>query len=743
MERAPRADAPAAAPARDARLRDDCGGWEPSTALIDAALAPDLLPAEGALRVDALRAGLRLRDDAAARRCAARLEWTWIDRWECARCVDLLVDHVMRPGTEADFEEFRSYIGSVELGRYFGALPKAPPPDEWAVDPVAAIGQMHRVAKAEHIPDYLALADRIPGVADTAWSDVSLLGMWNDAFREEIQRGWLRRSGVAPPVGEPQAVGLSPSLAACLRRDFLDPAPQRDPPLDPPPDPSVDPSTPPPPARPQGTMSDWDRRWLWESSPSPADTSLLAELSGVGDPHEGTVSGAALMLLGRMGDAASEAALRERVDIRAESIGDDVARMALARRGDGEYADVVEEAARGGDAILLALLMEAYPKRARTLIEDAVVRGTDTDAANVLDALAKFVPPGAWHDWYRLDWRRTSFEGFERLALEARLPAPRLARIGTTIPGCRTRAVALAAARALRAGDLREEDVANSFGEDEAAFLETGAGEELAAALRAFAAAGGQDADAARSWLELLGDPACGRVDLGLVRTPEVRAHLTAEVRKLRGPEPAEGFRSAAMELAVAHGLPEGAAWAFTSADALPDAACDLLLAGDAHGAFLSLLDANPDTPLGDVGEVDHPRVREWLASLRARRHLGHYWYATAQLAAMGDPAARAEWWGAMQDGRYRIVDGGSAFERTLGWRLAETIPFWISELKSQCCRIVTGSEGDIIEDVLGIDDGYTSPFRTYHDRAKELWDSAGGDFVRSRIAGHFVPRPR
>src|SRR5689334_490395 len=72
----------APATSRDARLRDDCGGWEPAPALLDeaanlgdastkAAALATLDAATPAHRIDVLRAGLRLRDDAAARACAA------------------------------------------------------------------------------------------------------------------------------------------------------------------------------------------------------------------------------------------------------------------------------------------------------------------------------------------------------------------------------------------------------------------------------------------------------------------------------------------------------------------------------------------------------------------------------------------------------------------------------------------------------------------------------------------------
>src|SRR5258705_10286820 len=141
-------------PPRDARLLDDVGGWEPTAKHLDAAsnlgdawmktaALAELDASSAAHRIDVLRAGLRLRDVAAAKACAARLTWKQIDRLECARCVDLLIDEVLRPGSEASFEEFRSYVGSVEHARYLRSLPPLP----WVVEPDTALGQMHRIER--------------------------------------------------------------------------------------------------------------------------------------------------------------------------------------------------------------------------------------------------------------------------------------------------------------------------------------------------------------------------------------------------------------------------------------------------------------------------------------------------------------------------------------------------------------------------------------------------------------------
>ena len=120
-----------------------------------------------------------------------------------------------------------------------------------------------------------------------------------------------------------------------------------------------------------------------------------------------------------------------------------------------------------------------------------------------------------------------------------------------------------------------------------------------------------------------------------------------------------------------------------------------------------------------------------------ARRDLGLYWYATGQLAAYGDAAARAEFWQAMTDGRYRIIDESEEFARTLGLDFAATMPHWIRELRSSCCRACNGA-GDPWEDFFDID-GFDTWQRTPADRAQSIWDASGGRFVWSWIADEYV----
>lgn len=725
---------------RDPRLRDDCGGWEPSADLLDAAsklgdptakkdALTELDAATKAWKIDVLRAGLRLRDDAAARACAARLAWQQIDRWECGRCVDLLVEDVMRPGTEADFEEFRSYLGSVELTRYLRALPPLP----WAVVPDQAIGQVHRIALGSHLPDYVELTRHSDeNVADVAWGDISLLGRWNDEHREDVIRREIENAHIpVPGDAPPGAPGLPPMLAAWLRGTYLGPEPAERKPDD-------------------DRVWNEKLRWCWASTPGPRDRELLMALADRCSASPFDAGGVAILLLGRLADPESAECLR-RLAVDDE---EEVAIWALARRGDAAMIERTAAQAIAGEQFALAALMEADPVRARRVVEDALLGHDDAAADEILDALEEFAVPGSWWEPLGFDWRRTSFDGFERKAIEAAPPVMRLARIGVTVPGCRTRALAESVATRLGPGDLVDDRVVGGF-------LETAAPDAFLTALRKIRKAGGDDAALATEWLVAMGDPdtaaavveAPGETewtltDLARSRAPDVVAYLEKRIREERTAE--EGVSTELVAaLAVARGLPEDASPAFSLRETpLPPAAVDAVLDGRPVESLAAVLAAEPDEAHGAVGAVDDPRVRAYLARLRERRDLGLSWYATGQLAVLGDAAARAEFWGAMQDGRYRIIDESEAFERTLGWDIAATMPFWIDQLRSQCCRIVTGMSGDIVEDVLGVRDGFQSPYRTPYRRARDLWESAGGRFVRSRILTRgndprWVPAPR
>jgi hypothetical protein len=748
--RAARAEAEAPAPSR---VLDDRGGWDPADDLLDlaarlgdpatkpAALA-ELAALPGARRIDVLRAGLRLRDDAAARACAARLEWKWIDGWECARCVDLLVGDVLRPGTEADFHELRSYLGSVDLARVFASAPPFP----WAIEPSQVVGQMHRLIRREHAEMFLTGAGLgIPEIDDLMFGEYGATAFArSDAHRDAFQRRAMRDDPASTPTG--------PGLPPIVRRWWREAA-------------AWEPLDDTKPWEPGG----WDVRWMFDSDVSGDDSALLCD--ALARLHHRAVSReTAVLLLGKTRDARSESLLRKLIDDGDSCAWD--ARLALARRGDAAMLDWAEtEAIEDEDA--LATLMEAAPDRARRFLESVLLGDDDARAHRLLERLERFAVPGAMElPAGHPDWRRTSFAGFEAAALAKPLPALRLVRMAVVVPGMRTRRVAAAAAASLTDHDLDPARLRESDGplerlplEDVAAFLETGAPDAFRAKLRDVASGDGPGRETALGWLLSIGDPESapllvanadrlerGEVLVELARTqsPVVRADLERRVKAAQTAGDADDLRRAVIALAVFHGLPEEATYAFETD--FPAGAVEDVLAAKPVDALVRILRALLAQAVSDdegaesvenawrIGAVRDPRVLDWLREVRRRRELGAYWYATSQLAAAGDAAARAEYWKVILDGRYRIIDdAGDEFGRTLGWDLAATLPHWISELETNCCRANVAEH--VLRDTIGFREG--SSARTDVSRAREIWDAAGGRFVRSRIAGHWVPEPR
>lgn len=744
---APRA---AFVPARDPRLREDCGDWVPASDLLDLAARlgdtaskPDALAALDAApvahRIDVLRAGLRLADVAAARACAARLEWKWIDGWECARCVDLLVEDVLRPESEADFDELRSYMGSVDLPRIFANAPPLP----WSVAPAQVAGQMHRLQRPAHAALFLLPDPRLPELLrDTLASEYFATACHlSDANRGVLHQYWYGDAPADTPPG--------PCLPPLIRQwwtvamEWTNELGEK--PWEPHP---------------------WDIRWMLASPVSDADAAMLCD--ALDRLHHRALSrGVAVQLLGKARDERSAAKLRALIS---EDDWGFSARLALARRGDdGMLAWAESEVTTEADFDCLATLMETAPARARRLFDTVLLGDDDAAAHRLLGALERFARPGAidlaiGHP----DWRRTAFDGFEAAAAGASLPALRLGRIALSVPGCRTRRVAAVVASRLTAADLDAEahdddDARSDLDLNElGAFLETGARDVLVRSLRTIAAETGPARDTALCWLASIGDPASAEllvaeidrisasiVALARTKAPVVRANLEGRVKSAQESRDADALRDAVQALAVFHGLPEDASSAFGSD--LTEADVAQVLDGrptDALVAVVARLLPAPDAMdgaagpewAGDVGAVDDPRIREWLREVRRRRDLESYWYATGQLAASGDASARAEMWGVIRDGRYRIVDDASeSFALTLGWDLAATLPHWIAELETNCCRANVAK--GVLRDTLGFSDGATA--RTDVERARATWDAAGGRFVRSRIAERWVPEPR
>jgi hypothetical protein len=318
------------------------------------------------------------------------------------------------------------------------------------------------------------------------------------------------------------------------------------------------------------------------------------------------------------------------------------------------------------------------------------------------------------------------------------MPADRRAFAAVVLPGCRTRAAAERACAEMDDSFFAESERDEGRPSDEIlAFLETAAPASFRTAIRA--RLGGPHRERALYILVTIGDPASGEIlvaefgddpeRLAQSRCAAVIAHLTAACR-------ADGKDQPWEPLIHALGAPRELRWVFLGE--VPPRSRERLFAGDWRGAVLAVLEEQPDIEHGDIGALrGEPAVEAYLRRLRARRDLGLYWYATGQLAAYGDPAARAEFWQAMTDGRYRIIDESEEFARTLGLDFAATMPHWIRELRSNCCRACNGV-GDPWEDFFDID-GYETWQRTPADRAQSIWDASGGRFAWSWVVDEYV----
>ena len=732
------ATTPAVEPARHPDLREDVGGWSPPADLVERALrmrAPAaretaLADLDADTRIDALRAGLRLRDDTAAIACAARLTYHDMSNWECARAVELLLPTFLDEDSESQFHEFRAYLGSVELPELLTTLPPRP----WRYDTGIFFGAMHRVMRGEHLPIYCELARSDDAeVARVALSQTELLQIWNDTHRRESAAVYLGLP--ATVAADSPGDGMDPLLVGLLQMWFVDAAA-----------PEL-----------ESRVSNWVLRWLADARPAADDERFLIELARAGGGDDTRHGAVATILLGLLEGAPSDDYLRART-IDAD---DKMAMLALARRGDKRALSIVEERAAVDEASL-ALLLERDPTRARRVVETVLLGSDSHRAANLLDVVESVTAPAAYDDHYGLRWQTSAFDGFAASALAAEIDAIRLAWIGAVVPGCRTLAIAREAANRLDETFFAEpefEGDAVRYRPNVLAFLEAGAPVQLRRALRRVAADSPSAHDAALSMLLTIGDPDAspelldvaeaeiaaetlydGLLVVARSRGRAVQAFLEEQVR-LAGTQP-ESLSEAIAALATFHGLPrrvsDGGAWE----SPIGASVVEVVLDGRPVDGLAIQLAAHPAEFAFNDGLVNDPRIAAYLQSFRKRRSLKCYWYATGELAAMGDPEARADFWGAMVDGRYRIMDNADKCVRTLGFDLPGTVPFWIGELRSQCCRIVTGGEGDIMDDLFGLDI-YATEFRTSYERVQAHWQAANGEFVWSHFASHYVPAVR
>jgi hypothetical protein len=423
----------------------------------------------------------------------------------------------------------------------------------------------------------------------------------------------------------------------------------------------------------------WAARWLWDE-PLAVDAALLV---AVAKTRLSRVETAAVRAMGFQADEETRTYLRKRRAYRGRDDSRPWVVAALARRDDVSALRELEHRA-AGESAWLGALHDLSPEKAAAVLRAAIL-GADEEAAHAaLDALADTLVTG--DSGLGIVWDRSLFAGVEDAALRSKASGLRLARIGALVPGARTRRLAARAARILR-DDPPDLDLVDAGDVGWRVFLELGAPGLLPVS-------GPEDPDDLHAVAVRFGLP------------PEVA--LTEDLGRRIEEEAWEKF-----ERTVRAGRP---------VDALVD-----------------LLRAHPGEPVWHVGLIDDPRIREHLREVRDRRELDLYHWATTELAMAGDPEAKKEHWAAITAGRYRWVDDSDALDLTLGGDLG-TIPFFLDELESNCCRFA--SVGCVFEDLFGIDPGGLAWHpRTNAVKALRAWWAANeGRLVRSRITGKYVP---
>jgi len=646
---------------------------------------------------------LRSKDPTVAIPCAAARSYEELDAWESERVMELLLPGGCRAGAPGDFDEFRGILGSAELPAQMQYLVRA---RRTAMGKEYIFGQNHRIARRENIPAFLWFA--------RTEDDASLTGVGQ--LYMPINSTYDPSQYVKDPGGL-RGPGLPPALREWLKPD-------------------TDLWVP---------CGLW---WLNEVTPLESDAPALLDFARWAFHPGGDENSraAAVRVLGRVHDAASERLLRE-VAARTWPPGycyatgkglPLLALASLARRG---HPDALGALAEYEPEPWMALgpLLEAAPGfatawlRARLLDPGAFEEGCET----LRQTLRELSPQGV-----RLDG--TLFAGFAEAAIASKLDGHALARIAVTVPGCRRAALAEVAFSRLDPKAWLPEDEEDEIQPDldAAAFLYSADPERFVAVLRRWS----NDTDervrrlAIRMLLHI-GDPrsadklvaAAGRADYEML----ARTHAPAVERFLieQAEAGSDEARGGLFEyLGITSLFPQDVATTvkhMQTGEAIPE-----LLNG--------LANAEERKVYPELGLLKDPRVLGWLREQwRARA-----FPCTDLLGALvlaGDRDARAELWSIVRCGRHFWLY--SHFDErifTLDWDFS-TLPHWTEELDSNCCRVAGGLE-DIFMEELGLSWLYGRPWsglgepRSQKARTDLLW--YGGSFVRSPLVDHFVARP-
>jgi hypothetical protein len=675
----------------------------PSGADLDAVVG---LPREE--QVPVLRRGIWSKDGTLAVRSAASLDFMDLDARESERVMEVLLPEGLRPGSSVDFDRLRSIMGSSELAAcmMYVVRERRTEPDRRDV-----YGNLHRIARAEHLP-VLCWFERVeePESLDGASGNV-----------------WMPESYTAEHARERATLRLGrdpgPDHAAILRAlllDFLEHS--------------------------EGGLGQPELWMVNDFVPAAGDAALLLRVARAldveGDWH--WVQGAwwaTLRALGRCSDTASREYLAGVAARGGEASV--VARAALARRGDDGALRALVEGSRSDHRALL-LLLEVRPRL-----------GADVLAQRLSDpsqAAATLALLDDWSEGTTMLGIRLPDEAF--LGLEAALFASLrnpwlLGRIAVEIPGCGTTRIASRLLGLLEtAGPPRDDDGEHGADWDTeqasrvAAWLHVAEPSRLLHILRAWAlSAEAPWRDWARTSLLRLGDGESAGMLVAWLRDQGPRTGYIEWVERLPGPEARAYLRDASQDPRE---------YEYTRDEALAALA---RLEGWPKDAPFSVEDFPADVRdrvrawvfAGDIASVRaaHPAPERLRGGVAADRPA---WERLGRASLAGDHVARAEFWSALRAGRYRWIDYHFDGEmHTLGHDWG-TLPHWISDLDSNCCRVSGGLADAGFERPFGAPNVYGSERmgvgEPLSERLRTWLRLAGGRWAWSPLLDRWLPQP-
>ncbi len=654
----------------------------------------DQLGEDHVLRYRLLRLGLGSDDERVVFGAAVLSSGAELPVPELRHAAAVIVPRFGDADCPVDFDQLPMLWGSRDVPAAIARIPSLPP--EMGV---AWLGELHRLVRPEHVPAMCALALQTTGdVQRTAWQDARFPADYSGEPKALVAETFLKLVGA---TRDAEGEGLPGVLTATLRVILDHAANDTEPALTAPLHLCV--------------------RWLLDSRAGAKDLPLLQRIL-VGPTPLLWLEVAALHALGTLRDPESAALLRKYATDQDEDLRRG-ALMGLAMRGDAGALVTLF----AGDQESIGWALAIASPTARLTFWERLLRGPVEPAVHQVQTIGELSTELWPLTGPRFDdaW----FAGVEDLAATLDLDPRLLRTLIAWLPPCETRRLAdrLLAnpASALFAGCIDSatgEALADpdDFRADAGhagvwPFLEVTASAKFRTRLREGFALGDpairgacgvmllrlgerESATELLAWVQ--SEPTClgqvNQVDQLLARCngPQLRDHFAS---RLRGADGSDAWDDdAAQALAVCLGMPFEIATEWRCDEEQQDEVLAALRAGDVATAwFASKPQCEYASDLNLLMAWAEPRIQDF-----AKRSLDPARRATTDVGgfdlALGigrrDPTAIATMRELIHDGRYVTHHAFVGQELTLGRDLA-TLPFWIDEYGTNCCRQCVADE--------------------------------------------------